>query len=93
MTRQEIIKQVKVKLKEIDKIQKSINALRIKAYQLNDNKSTYKEELETRGRGKSKKTETIGRIYFNQKFKDGSTGQYFKIERSKVVRVNKKWIL
>lgn len=91
MNRQEILKEVKIKLKSIKKLYKEVNALRVKAYQLNDNKSTYSEMSVTTGRGKNKKTNMVGRIYFNQKFKDESTGKYFTCERSRVVRIDGVW--
>lgn len=93
MERKEILKEVKSKLKEIEKLNKEIRNLRIKAYQLNDDKSTYKEDFETHGVGKNKKTDLFGRMYFTQKFKDESTGKYFKVERNKIVRINKVWLI
>lgn len=42
--------------------------------------------------GKTKRTELHGRVYWMQDFEDSGTGEIFKIERSKVVRINNKWI-
>lgn len=50
--------------------------------------SNYTEENETTGRGKSKKTELVGRRRWREGFRDEDTGEVIYINRSEVCRVD-----
>lgn len=98
-TRQELVVLAKANLKKINEFKKQIAALEKKnlgllreSWLLSDKKQWFIEKEETRGRGKKKRTELVGRVHWIQLFEDGDTGQKFKIERSREVRVNGVWV-
>jgi peroxiredoxin len=92
MTRKEISKESKRIIRQIEKLKKQHIELNRKYLLLSDKDQQFKEQLETRGRGKYKKTELVGRIHWVMKFKDSDTGQTIKIDRSRIVRVNCEWL-
>ncbi len=90
-TRKEIVSEMRKKQAELKKLKDSMKLLYIESLQICDKKSYYEEKEETRGRGKHKTTDMVGRIHWSQYFADGDTGKKFKIERSREVRTNGVW--
>jgi hypothetical protein len=88
MTKKEkaIEARIAAKQMQIKRLHNDIMNLRFEANKCGD----YRVTVETRGRGKSKRTEKIGRQYWKEKFQDEDTSEYVTIERSRVVSVNGK---
>lgn len=91
-TRKQLVAKTKANLKMIEKLNaENLEFLR-KSYLLCDKRQQFIEEVVTVGRGKNKREELQGRINWMQIFVDEDTGEEFKIQRTRVVRINGEWI-
>lgn len=92
LNRKQLASIVKANNKIINNCKKqNLEVLRA-SYLLTDKRQQYKEETVTLGRGRTRRTELQGRVYWMQTFVDEGTGEEFKIERSMIVRINNEWI-
>jgi hypothetical protein len=89
--RQKLANKAKSNLQKIEKLTADNRELLIKSYLLCDNKQQYKEDIEVHGKGKNKRSDLVGRIYWTQLYEDQSTGEKYPIERSETVRINGEW--
>lgn len=85
VSKKETIKQYKSEIIELER----------ELLLLSDSEQWYSEGMTTvvekDGRKKNKVERLIGRVHWNENFKDESTGEVITIERSQVVRVDGKW--
>ncbi len=89
--RQKLSDLVKLNNEKIAALHSKNRDILIKSYLLCDDKKTYVEKEEERGKGKNKITQLTGRIKWIQVFEDADTGEKVPIERSEVVRINGEW--
>lgn len=78
--------------KEIARLAKQNNDIRIASYLLSDKQQQYYETTVIVGRGKLKREELHGRIHWIDNMMDSGSGKVCKIERSRLVRVNGEWV-
>lgn len=93
MTRTELTKKRNAIKKQVELLEKQFAELTKMDLLLCDNKSWYREQMETVGRGKSKQEFLIGRVYWKEIFTDEGDGTKIKIERSQAVKRDGKWIV
>lgn len=94
MNRTDIYKEIGYKEKLIDQFKSEIIELQRKSILLCDEFQRFEEkeeEIVLKRRPKKTEKRLIGRIFWNEKFKDQSSEEYIMIERSMVVRVNGEW--
>ena len=95
MTRKEINTQIEANSARIDELKNKNLELRRQSYLLSDNEQWFTEQLEVvteRINGKKVKRERlVGRIHWNEDFKDDDTGDVVTIERSRPVRIDGNW--
>jgi hypothetical protein len=79
---------------QIKRSRKAMIELAKKDFLLSDDVQQYREENVTRGRGKTKKTQLEGRVYWKEKYydEDYPKGKPLIIERSYLVRVDGEWV-
>lgn len=94
MTRKQIMSKIDSNRKQIDKLSKDNVKLFQQACLLNDKKSTYVEEVITRGRGKTKRDVLTGIVRYTDTFYDDdfTPPKAIKIERNKVVKEDGEWV-
>jgi hypothetical protein len=95
ITRKEIEALMQAKKEAINTLKREINDLYYQSLLLSDEDQWFIEKMETityrENRKKVKVQKLIGRIHWNENFKDEDTGEVITIERSQPVRVDGKW--
>lgn len=95
VTRKEIETMIQAKKEAIKTLNTEIIELNKQSLLLSDEKQWFTEKMETvtyrENRKKVSVEKLIGRIYWNEDFRDGDTGEVITIELSEVVRVNGQW--
>ena len=93
VTRKQIEDLIASKKRTIQQFETDIIELERQALLLSDEEQWFVEAKETErdGRKKNKVERLIGRIYWNESFKDEDTDNVITIERSQVVRVDGNW--
>lgn len=95
-TRKQIEADIKAKRELIVKTNEEIRELLKESCLLSDEEQWFTEEMETFTKRVNRKKVTeeklVGRIHWNQNFKDEDTGSVITIKRSQAVRVNGEWI-
>lgn len=91
-TRREVIhEQLAANKEAMQKLHTEIVELKKEALLLCDDVQWFVEKKEVIGRGKSKREVLVGRIHWNEDFKDEDTGETITIERTEIVRVDGEW--
>jgi hypothetical protein len=94
-TREDIEAQINSNIKKIYELKTANQELRKESILLSDDKQWFTEEnqtiTKTVNRKKIKEEHLIGRIHWNEEFKDSDTGEPIVIERTQVVRIDGKW--
>lgn len=93
--RREIEALIVLKKETIKQYKSEIIELERELLMMSDSEQWYSENMTTviekDGRKKNKVERLIGRVHWNEDFKDESTGEIITIERSQVVKVDGKW--
>lgn len=94
-TRKDIRAEIQAKLEQIEQLKIERRDLMLEDVQFCDEEQWYTEENEVHEvskRPKKEETFLIGRIHWNEEFKNqDKPNEPFVIKRSKVVRINGKW--
>ena len=86
------IKKKAVKLQQkIDKLNYELIELQRENFLLCDKEQWFKEEEETTGRGKTKETRLVGRVYHQSYFIDEDTNKKIKFTMGYIVRIDGVW--
>ena len=94
MTRQEIEAKRQENFQKIEVLKKENHELAIQDILLCDEKQRFEEKIESQPKSKHQRKpnwldgKLVGRIFWNEDFKDESTGEVVTIERREVVRVD-----
>jgi len=91
LSRNEIEAELIKKRKAIEYLQQEIIDLRRKAVLLSDETQWFTEKMETLGRGKKKRETLVGRIHWNEGFKDEDSGEIITVQRTRIVRFDGEW--
>lgn len=95
MERKEILQQIEDNTQKIKKLKEANRELTRQNMLLSDNEQWFTEKMETirtRQNGKIVMIERlIGKIHYNEAFKDEDTGETIIIERCDIVRVDGNW--
>ena len=95
VTRKQIEALIASKKQTIQQFKTDIIQLERQALLMSDEEQWFTEEnemvTEKDGRKKNRVERLIGRVHWNENFKDESTGEVITIERSQVVRVDGNW--
>lgn len=95
--RNEIREEIAAKKKQIDGIIHEIIELQKESLLLCDEEQWFREKVEQHPRQKYQRKDywlhnkLVGRVHWNEDFKDEDTGEVITIERSQVVRVEGEW--
>lgn len=96
VTRKEIEDLITAKKETIQQFKKEIIELNRQALLISDEEQWFTEEkeivTECEGRKKRKVEKMVGRINWNEDFKDEDTGEVITIERSQVVKMDGDWL-
>lgn len=98
MTRIEIENKIEDCSTKIKSLKLEIVALYYQSLLLSDDKQWFTEEIESHPKLKYQRKpyfldgKSVGRIHWNENFKDEGTGKIITIERNKVVRINGDFI-
>lgn len=87
-TQSQLNNAIQQRLKHIKKLKSQVNELYEQFMVTSGRLYRFEENEETFGRGKSKITELIGRVYWKEDFKDEDSDTVLTIERSRIVRRN-----
>lgn len=97
MTRQEIETKRQENFAKIEALKKENIELAIQYILLCDDKQRFEEKIESHPKRKYERKpnwldgKLVGRIFWNEDFKDEDTGEVVTIERQQVVRVDGEW--
>ena len=95
VTRKQIEALIASKKQTIQQFKTDIIQLERQALLMSDEEQWFTEEnemvTEKDGRKKNRVERLIGRVHWNENFKDESTGEVITIERSQIVRVDGNW--
>lgn len=95
-SREELRSTIKAKQSAIRALEREVEELTHKDYLLSDNQRWFTEELEAvsvnQGRKKISVEKLVGRINWMEDFTDMATGKTISCKRSRVVRVDGKWM-
>lgn len=90
--REQIQSKINSNLEKIASLNSEVFELRKQALLLSDDVQWFEEKKETIGRGKTKREVLIGRIHWNEDFKDEDSGEIITIERQQTVRIDGEWL-
>lgn len=95
-TRTKLLELIEENNKQIENLRQINLSLLRDSYLISDEQQWYDEKNEDTikwyRRKKTVTTNLVGRIYWNEYFKDEDTGDEIKMERSRVVKFNGEWI-
>jgi hypothetical protein len=96
MTREQLWDSIREKQRQINSLHEEITELYRQTLLLCDEKQRFEEKEEVfivrENRKKVSKKHLMGRIYWNEDFKDGDTGEIITIQRSQLVRKDGEWL-
>jgi len=98
MTRIEIEQKRKENFDKIEELKKENIELYKQAMVISDEKQWFTEEIESHPKAKYQREpnyldgKLVGRIHWNEDFKDEDTGKLITIERSQLVKVDGEWV-
>lgn len=90
-TRKQIKKRAVKLQQQIAKLNSELIELQKENFLLCDKKQWFKEEEETTGRGKTKQTRLVGRVYHQSYFIDEDTNKKIKFTTGYIVRIDGEW--